>query len=369
MVVSLDNKKLLYSGRIDKKNPKSPEFIFPASSLSFRFYGKRAALIVENKNACWENYVGAVVDGVQKCWHLHTNDREYASNHEKREILNTHILEEKQMEIVLVEENEEKEHEILFYKRQDSCHELILLSLVLSEGSRLLDAPEKPKRRIEVYGDSVSAGEVSEAVEYTGKPDPVHQGEYSNSWYSYAWMTARKLNAEIHDIAQGGIPLLNGTGWVEPPVYPGMEFMWDKLHYHPRFGNPEPWDFSQYTPHLVIVAIGQNDSNPDDYMKDNPNGLRAVYWKYKYKQLIQNIRSKYPKAVILLTTTILEHDKAWDNAIEEVCLELGDNRVFHFLYSRNGTGTPGHIRISEAEEMSQELVTYINHLTIPVWND
>ena len=51
-----------------------------------------------------------------------------------------------------------------------------------------------------MYGDSVSAGEVSEAVEYTGKPDPEHNGQYSNSWYSYAWMTARRLDAEIHDI-------------------------------------------------------------------------------------------------------------------------------------------------------------------------
>lgn len=47
------------------------------------------------------------------------------------------------------------------------------------------------------------AGEVSEAVDYVEKEDPEHNGEYSNSWYSYSWMTARKLGAQIHDIAQG----------------------------------------------------------------------------------------------------------------------------------------------------------------------
>ena len=45
-----------------------------------------------------------------------------------------------------------------------------------------------------MYGDSVSAGEVSEAVEYTGKPDPEHNGQYSNSWYSY----------DVDDCAQAG---------------------------------------------------------------------------------------------------------------------------------------------------------------------
>src|SRR5699024_12424939 len=93
--------------------------------------------------------------------------------------------------------------------------------------------PERPRRRIEVYGDSVSAGEVSEAVDYVGKPDPEHNGQYSNSWYSYAWMTAWKLGAEIHDIAQGGIALLDGTGWFNAPDYVGMETAWDKIHYNP----------------------------------------------------------------------------------------------------------------------------------------
>ena len=45
------------------------------------------------------------------------------------------------------------------------------------------------------------------------------------------------------------------------------------------------------------------------------------------------------------------------------------NRIRHFLYRRNGCGTPGHIRISEAEEMAEELVDYINHLDIPVWEE
>lgn len=348
MEISLDHQKLSYCGRIDKKNPLKPEFIYPATSLTFRFYGSKASLLVENRKACWDNYVGAIVDGKQEKWKL--NDTGMT-------------------EIVLLDEAESEEHEVLFFKRQDSCHELVLHKLMLSEDAKLLDAPGKPHRRIEVFGDSVSAGEVSEAVEYTGKPDPEHNGEYSNSWYSYSWMTARKLHAQIHDIAQGGIPLLNGNGWVEPPYYPGMEFMWDKLHYQPRFGEAVPWDFSEYTPHVVILAIGQNDSNPDDYMKEDPNGVRAVYWKYKYGKLLEEMREKYPKAVIILTTTILEHDAGWDCAIDEVCRKMGDERIFHFLYKRNGCGTPGHIRISEAEEMSDELAAFINGLTIPVWED
>lgn len=345
--INLADERLSYSGRIDWSNAAKPRMIFPASSVTFRFRGREAVLRVENQRGYWENYVGAIVDGVQKCWKLET---------------------EGITEIILVDEAEERDHEILFFKRQDSCHIITLVELLLSDESILQSPPVKPNRRIEVYGDSVSAGEVSEAVAYVGCPDPEHCGEYSNSWYSYAWMTARKLNAEIHNISQGGIPLLNGAGWVCPPVYPGMESIWDKLHYLPNYGQVTEWEFERYTPHVVILAVGQNDSNPRDYMKEAPDGHQAAYWKYKYKQLILNIREKYPKALILLTTTLLCHDASWDRAMKEVADALGDERVRYFGYKRCGCGTPGHLRIPEAEEMATELAEYIEKLDIPVWD-
>ena len=116
-----------------------------------------------------------------------------------------------------------EEHEVLLFKRQDSCHEVSFCGFEIADCGRVLEMKKKPVRKIEVYGDSVSAGEVSEATEYTGQEDPDHNGEYSNSWYSYAWMTARKLNAQIHNIAQGGIALMDGTGWFCDPVFIGME--------------------------------------------------------------------------------------------------------------------------------------------------
>lgn len=348
MLVALNRKELIYSGRIDWADENKPEFIFPASSLSFRFYGRKAEITVANYRACWKNAMGIIIDNEQKKWEL--ND-------------------EGQTHINIIDEEMDKIHEVLFFKRQDSCHVVRIEELKISGGGYLLPAIPLPQRRIEVYGDSVSAGEVSEAVEYTGRGDPEHQGEYSNSWFSYAWIAARRMKAQLHNISQGGIPLLNGTGWVAPPVYPGMEYMWNKVHYHPQLGKETKWEFSRYRPHVVIVAIGQNDSQPEDYMKTMPEGEKAVYWKQKYQEFVSGLRKEYPRSFILLTTTILEHDENWDRAIDEVCNKIQDVRIRHFMYRRNGCGTPGHIRISEAEEMADELTAYINRLDISVWED
>ena len=76
----------------------------------------------------------------------------------------------------------------------------------------------------------------------------------------------------------------------------------------------------------------------------------------------------YPKAHFILTTTILNHDVIWDKAISEVCDTIDNSRVHRFFYGKNGCGTPGHIRIAEAEEMADELVGFIETLG-DIWNE
>lgn len=221
MTILADHKKLIYSGRIDWSNPLEPIFVFPCTFVKMKFTGNILKVHVKNRNAYWNNYLGVLLDGEQSS-----------------------VLLPKDGEALLdipVKGSVKTEHEVMIFKRQDSCHELTFLGFELGEGAEIMDSDPLPERRIEVYGDSVSAGEVSETVDYTGKEDPEHNGEYSNSWYSYAWMTARRLNAQIHDIAQGGIALRDHTGWFYEPEAIGMETAWNKIHYNPLFGNATEW--------------------------------------------------------------------------------------------------------------------------------
>ncbi len=408
MHISPDNELLQYSGRIDFEEPTAPVFVFPCSSVALHFIVRESApeemdceenvsdqtnaagqggvitVTLTNKNAYCDNYLGYILDGVQGKLRIENTERQTYT---------------------VAENLAPGEHSLLIFKRMDSCHTFTLHGIEIraametpphvrsadippegrecrpartdrtdhaKNASRLVGAVEllpclpKPERRIEVYGDSVSAGEVSEAVEYVGKPDPEwHNGELSNSWYSYSWITARKLNAEIHDIAQGGVALIDGIGWYNDTDYVGMESIYDKIQYSPALGVTKPWDFSLWTPQVVVIAVGQNDSHPYDFMKEDYEGAQAAHWRECYGAFVRRIRSLYPEAEVILATTILEHDKNWDLAIDAVCAALNDPKVHHFLYKRNGAGTPGHIRVPEAEEMAEELAGYINSLGIP----
>ena len=347
--VSPSDKAFLYTGRIDFSDRDRPCFIFAGSSAAFRFRGTAFAVKLINRHCCYHNYLGVVIDGAVQ---------------EKIEIPQHGV----ELTLTAAEGLADAEHEIVLYKCQDASHYFDFLGLYIEETAVLLPPPARPARRIECYGDSVSAGEVSEAVDYIGRPDPEgHDGVYSNSWYSYAFFTARRLNAELHDIAQGGIALFDGTGYFHGPDYVGMESVWDRLRYCDYLGETTPWDFSRYTPHVVIIAIGQNDANPENYM--GRDAEKSARWKQHYKDFIRKLRAKYPDALFVLTTTILCHDAAWDDAIDEAAQELADPKVVHFLYSANGCGTPGHIRKPEAEKMAEELAAFLESFGEDIWQD
>lgn len=348
MKILPNNSSLIYSGRIDLSDPFAIVWTYPGTFVRMKFKGTQLFIHVRNKHNYWNNYLG-VAEGDAQTKLLLPEEGEAT------------------IEIPL-QTTQDNIHEVTIFKRQDACHELTILGFEINcntdDECELLEASPLPPRRIEVYGDSVSAGEVSEAVDYVAKADPEHNGEYSNSWYSYAWIAARKLDAQLHDIAQGGVALLDNTGWYHEPDYIGMEQVWNKMRYNPDYGTVKEWDFSKYTPDIVIVAIGQNDSHPDDYMKTDYEDEKAKNWRTHYRQFLAKLRETYPDAWIICCTTLLQHDIGWDMSISQAVLDIADKKISHCVFQRNGKATPGHLRIPEAEEMAEELCHYIHSLNI-----
>jgi len=347
-IVNPNLEKLTYSGRIDFTSPLAPIFIFPASSVSMLFTGVSLKILVKNNHSYYDNYIGYILDGVQKKILL-SNDSSL-------------------QEITLANDlQDEKSHEVILFKRQDACHELTFCGFIVSKDSKILIPSKKPRKCMEFYGDSTVAGKLIEDVDYVGKQNLEYNGEYSNAWYSYAMMTARNLKAQVSIIAQEGISLLDQKGYFHAPEFIGIESIYDKLHFNPDLGDVTNWDFRGYTPQVVIIDIGQYDAVPQDYMKEDAKGEKAKKWIEHYSQFVLNIRRCYPSAFIVLTTTIMNHHSSWDRAIGLICLKINDVKIQHFLYSCNGRGTALCIRASEAEQMAFELSIFLKDFGPEIW--
>ena len=349
ILIEADNENYQYMGRIDFEDEKAPKIIYAGSTIRIKFTGKSLRVALKNYHACYENAIGYIIDNEIK-------GKAIINEHEKDIVLN------------IADNLEDRIHDLILFKRSDAAHYFDFYGIIIDKDAKVYKAKEKSNRRIECFGDSVSAGEVSEAIDYVGKVDPEgHEGIYSNSWYSYSMITARNLNAEINNNAQGGIAVMNGTGYFNPSYgYRGLEETYDKLRYSLELGECTKWDFSRYIPHVVIMALGQNDSHPNDYI--NIDKEKREIWKDKYGSIIKDLRSKYENALFIVITTILCHNEGWDEALDEMVSDLNDEKIVRFRFARNGKGTPGHIRIPEAEEMASELTEFIEGFGDEIWN-
>lgn len=345
-LVNADLEGLVYSGRIDNLNPFAPIFIFPASSVSMLFTGSDLKILVKNNHSYNDNYIGYILDGVQKKVLL-SNDGSL-------------------QEITLANDlAKDKSHEVILFKRQDACHEFTFYGFIVSKDSKILIPHKKPRKCIEFYGDSAAAGEFIEARNYEGTLKD--NGEYSNAWNSYAMMTSRNLKAQVSIIAQEGISLLNHSGYFHAPECIGMESIYDKIHFNPDISDVTNWDFRGYTPQVVVIDIGQNDAVPEDYMKEDAKSDKAKIWSEHYRKFVVNIRKCYPNAFIVLTTTIMNHNSSWDRAIGLICLNISDSKIIHFLYSSNGWGTLQFIKEPDAEQMAFELSMFLKSFGPEIW--
>ena len=336
-LITPEDPALDYMGRIDFDDPASPLFIWVGSNVTTRFRGTCAAVVLRNIKFQEETHFGAVIDGVFR--------KIFFENSSENELY------------TLAEGLEDTEHTLTLIKTL-AAHEVFAFGgFVFDENATVKSPDRKFDLNIEVYGDSVSAGEVVEALYYESQCDPEdHRNKLDNSYYSYPFMLGRMLNARVHDIAQGGIALLDDAGYFGGDNMIGMVSCYDKLGYFPWHGL-KPWDFSRYTPDYVIIAIGQNDSHPDPEAIKRPDYRRM--WKDKYIEMLRDLMGKYPNAKFLLTLTVLGHDPTWDDVLREIADEMKEKRVRFFKFDRGGAATSGHPRCTEQAEMATELCRYI----------
>ncbi len=141
-------------------------------------------------------------------------------------------------------------------------------------------APARRERRIEIYGDSISAGYGNEG---TGQGFRLHE---ENADLTYASITARNLNAEYTTIALSGhglhVSLSQSTTEVVPKYF-------DRNLYK----TASTYRFNQPDPDVVIINLGTNDYAA---------GVSDADYYASYMDFVAKIRRKYPDAYIVLTT-------------------------------------------------------------------
>lgn len=215
----------------------------------------------------------------------------------------------------------------------------------LEAGKKLLPPPPRPARRIEFYGDSITEGGLM--------PDQ----PYANGYLAYAATTGRILKADTSVVAKSGMGLVRG--FTLPQTLPGM---FDRTA--PMRGDVK-WDFTKWTPHVVVVNIGQNDS----WTSADPAVFTETYVKF-----IQTLRGHYPKALIICALGSMDataprglYPGYLTTAVERLKTEFHDSRVETFFFEF--LGAKGHPSSTQARAMAEKLAAHLEAKGPAIWQD
>ena len=320
-----DHSFIQYMGRIDFSNPKLPRFWQPGVTISFRFKGADAEIIL-NDEQLWgsnQNYLELVVDG--KAVRLQTKG--------KRDTLS-----------------------VKPYLKAGNVHEVVLcknteanigyLELAGIRCDQLLKPVKRPTRKIECIGNSITCGASSDLSGI-----PCGKGKWQdqhNAWLSYGAVTARTLDAQVHLSSVSGIGLMRSCCNLEilmPQVYDKISMRNDSIQ----------WDFNRYQPDIVTVCLGQNDGVQDSAAFCN-----------NYISFLKTLRGYYPGAKILLLSSPMADAKLREflrSSLKSVLGTMqtaGDHKLAMHVFEKSYTGgCDYHPSVDEHTLIAKELTEVI----------
>ena len=259
---------------------------------------------------------------------------------------------------VLADELPLGDHTVTLVKRTEAlAGEVTFRGFDFGPRGTLLAPPPRATRRIEIIGDSISAG-------YGNEGDDEHcpfTARTENGELAYGPLTARALDAEAVVLAWSGRGILrNRDGSTEDTLL--------KI-----YGRTLParidsvWNFASWTADVVVINLGTNDFA----LGIPPQGPFVA----AYVQLLHEVRANYPKAQIFCTLGPMLHDAPDKNeknlsaARQDIQAALaqqqkaGDTRIAFLEYpvqtKARGMGCDWHPSLATHAAMAEHLTAAI----------
>lgn len=332
VIVDNKNAHIRYMGRVDMKASASV-IAWPGTSLSICFTGSEVRALLSDEHG--DNYFNIIVDGkVIRNLHPDAGKKEY----------------------LLVSGLGAGKHTLTLFKRTEwENGKTWFYNFTLNKGAKILQAPPAGQHKMEFFGDSITSGYAVE--DSTGQDRGT--SPYKDNYVSYAALTARYFDAEYYCTSKSGIGIL--VSWF-PLV---MSEMYDRLD---ATDPKSKWDFSRYTPDIVVVNLFQNDS----WLTEMPanEAFKAAFGTTPptdgqiiaaYVDFIKKVRGKYPDAHIVCALGSMDATREgspWTGYIDKAVGSLHDKNIYtHFFPYKN---TPGHPNVHEQQSMAESLITFIH---------
>jgi len=291
-----DNSMIQYMGRIDFTNPKAPVFSAGGVTISAKFRG--SSVTVHLKDQTNYNYYDVLIDGTRV-----VNTTKFAS-------FSIDLVGGKTAYPITVAGGC-KDHTITLVKRTEAA-----IGNTVFQGfevAKLLPLDPLSTRRIEVIGDSITAGAGVEGENGNVNECPNGGSDWglaTNARLAWGTLVAQTLNAQVNTAGVSGIGLTrNYSSQYDARPMPEV---YDNLYLESK--TSPVWDTTKYVPDALLIALGTNDFSPGDSPASAPRPIMTVdTFSTAYIAFIDTLHGYYPNAKIFVVGSPMLGD-GWPDA-------------------------------------------------------
>lgn len=215
--------------------------------------------------------------------------------------------------------------DIRIVKLSETAMSTCAVKSITTEGGDIKPA-EKKEHFIEFVGDSITCGygvdDEDKSHHFSTKTEDVTK--------TYAYKTAEALNADYSMVSISGYGIISGysdgkkkvANQQLPKYYDKLGFSYGT--FNGKKAASESWDFTGYTPDVIVVNLGTNDESYTKNMED-----RVKDYTDSYVEFLKNIRSHNPDAQIICTLGIMGNGlyPYVEQAVQNYTEETGDAKV------------------------------------------
>ncbi len=334
------NKDLNFEGRLGKSAAGNPVFYWAGSSASIQFMGTSIGVTLDDSKG--ENFFQVIIDGHDEFPIVIDCDKGKNYYH-------------------IAAGLPKGKHIAKLVKRTEPWEGSTVFDGFKVDGKVLpMEKPGSDQLKIEFYGNSITSGMGNEDLSSDGSQNGPAKNK--NHYLSYASLTSRKLNAEHRCISLSGIGIMVSWGeYIMPEIYNRID----------PFDENSAWDFTLWTPDIVVVNLFQNDSwivelpENGQFKKRFVKGVKPSEEEIigAHYDFIRSIRKEYPDASIICALGSMDATKkgsAWPGYVSESIERMkqdGDSNVYQIVFPHNGH--KGHPTVFHDFEMSDQLVGFI----------
>jgi len=266
-------------GRFDRRDTAGPRCGWPGCRIVARFQGTEAVARLREIIAPW-------MEGAPSEWDVAIDGAWQAKL----------VMTPGTADYVLAKGLPAGEHVVELYKRSEAQNgSTQLLGMSFGDG-KLLGAPPRKARRLEIVGDSAAAGFGVEGVgQGPDCPGPDWAARWQNFRLSLGARLGEALGAEVLGTVYSGKGMAKNIWHEDKDTMPRIFLRADPVDVS------STWDFEGPAPDAVVIMLGGNDFAIGQPVDQGP--ATRDEFSDAYAGFLTLVRSKYPNARIYAVTS------------------------------------------------------------------